>query len=259
MKGLILKDLMCLRKQRVTYIYIVVVVLILSVMYVLSARFGNIALAEQAMMEESTVTEIDVKNLASLALILFMILPLAMVGDVTSIFMADGKAGFANVSAVLPLSIDKRVLAKYITIVAFFGIGVATDLAISFVLSLLTDMITFGDFFQIILLAASSIFIYGALICVYMFVLGYGKESYAQLASIVTIMVGLVVFNWEKAKEIFISCFSENAEVMDVNPLEVIMGFAKNNGGKAFVIALIVGVFSYVLSVFIAKRRRGII
>lgn len=259
MRGLIIKDLMCLRKQRITFIYIVFVVLIVSVMFVLSAKFGNIALAGKEMMAENTMQEIDIKNLSSMALILFMLLPIAMVGDVSSIFSADGKAGFYNVSAILPISIEKRVLAKYITVLLFFGIGVATDIAIAFVLSLFTDIISFIEFFEIIITSASALFIYGVLICLYMFILGYGKESFAQLSSILTIILIVILANFKRAKMLFISCFSENSQVLDVNPLEIVTNFVKNKSLLVFTIAIIVGLLSYVLSVFIAKRKRGII
>lgn len=259
MKGLIIKDLMCLRKQRVTYIYIVLVVLIVAIMYVLSAKYGNLALAGKDMMAENGLTEIDIKNLASLALILFMVLPLAMVGDVSSIFAADGKAGFASVSAILPLSIEKRVLAKYLTISAFFGIGVAADLVIALVISSLTDILTFGDFFKIIITSASALFIYGALICIYMFLFGYGKESYAQTCSVLTIALALALANFKTTKLLLISIFVEEAEVLDVNPLEASTNFIMKHSLKAFVVAIAVGVLSYALSVFIAKRKRGIV
>lgn len=259
MKGLIIKDLMCLRKQRVTYFYLVTVVFVISIMYVLSARFGNIALVEQAMMAENSLTEIDVKGLSSFALILFMTLPLAMVGDVSSIFTADGQANFVNVSSIMPVSLEKRVLSKYIIIVLFSGIGVATDLILSFVISLFTDILSFMDFFKIIITISGSMFIYGAFICLYMFVFGYGKESYAQIASIATIIGALVLLNFSKVKMIFISCFSEDAKVLDMNPIEVLTAVVKDHYMSVFISAIVVGVLSYGLSVWIAKRKRGIV
>lgn len=259
MKGLIIKDLMCLRKQRITYIYIVIVVLIVSIMFVLSAKFGNIAMGNQYMIEENQLPEIDVMNLSSFALVLFMLLPIAMVGDVSAIFVADGKADFAKLSACLPLSIEKRVLAKFITILSFFGIGVATDLAISLVLSILTDIISFKEFFVIIITVASAMFIYGALVCVYMFIFGYGKESYAQVASIGSIVAVLVICNFEKVKYIFMSCFTEEVDVVDVNPINVVRDFTVDKSLSIFLSAVIVGILSYVVSVLIAKRKRGVV
>lgn len=259
MKGLIIKDLMCLRRQRITYIYIVLVVLIVSVMYVLSAKYGNLAMAGKEMMVENNMTDIDVKNLSTLALIMFMILPLAMVGDISSVFIADGKAGFSNVSAILPLSIEKRVLAKYLTLLSFFGIGVATDTLISFVLSLLTDIISFTNFLQIIVTSASILFIYGSMVCVYMYIFGYGKESYAQTCSILSIIFIFVVLNFQKVKIVFLSCISDDMEVLDVNPIEIISEYAMDYTVPVLMLAILIGILSYALSVIIAKYKRGIV
>ena len=60
MKGLIIKDLMCLRKQLIIFSYVVIAVLVISVMFVLSARFGNIALANESMMLENNISSIDI-------------------------------------------------------------------------------------------------------------------------------------------------------------------------------------------------------
>ena len=50
MKGLILKDIMCLRKQLTVFCYVIIGVLIVSVMFVLSTRFGNLASGAREMM-----------------------------------------------------------------------------------------------------------------------------------------------------------------------------------------------------------------
>ena len=46
MKGLIIKDLMCLRKMRATFVFVTVSSFVITVMALISARCGNIALAE---------------------------------------------------------------------------------------------------------------------------------------------------------------------------------------------------------------------
>ena len=50
MKGLIIKDIMCLKKQLTVFIYVIIGVVVISVMYVLSAKFGNLALAGNEML-----------------------------------------------------------------------------------------------------------------------------------------------------------------------------------------------------------------
>ncbi len=96
MKGLIIKDIMCLKKQLTIFVYVLTGVLVVSVMYVLSARFGNIALAGKELLAQSEnhMSGIDVKNLGSIALIFFMFLPPVVVCDMANVFEADGKAGF---------------------------------------------------------------------------------------------------------------------------------------------------------------------
>ena len=163
MKGLVIKDLMCLRKQGIVFMYVVIATVVLAVMFVLSSQFGNIYIGNQQMIAESQLSGVDIKNLSSMMLDSFMMLPIALVGDVATIFLYDGKAGFGNVSATLPLPIYKRVMAKYLTVLMMFGIGVGVDLVISFVLTLLTDIVTFTDFLGIILSFASVMSIYGSL------------------------------------------------------------------------------------------------
>lgn len=258
MKGLIIKDLMCLRKHRVTFCFTVLSVIVISVMFVLSAKFGNIASANQEMMAANGMSDIDIKNLSTIALILFMLLPIAMVGDVSTVIVADGKAGFANVSSILPISIKKRVLAKFITIISMFGIGVIIDLILSFVLSLLTDIISFREFFGIIIAMASIMFIYGALTIVFSYLLGYGKESYAQIVSILLIVFGVILINIGTIKETFI-LIGTNSGTGDINFINDFMDFIKYRSYILLAIALVVSVVSYIATVNIAKRKRGII
>lgn len=200
MKGLMIKDLMCLRKQMILFAYTVAGVLALSIMFVLSVRFGNIADANQTMMVENNLTDMDIKNLCTTILNLFMLLPIAMVGDVTMIFRMDGKAGFTSISSILPLSVNKRVLAKYLTVFMMFGIGVVIDIVISFVLSILTDIISFADFLGIIISAASLMCIYGALVILFCFLLGYGKEDCAIVVSWAVILITAILANIKKIK-----------------------------------------------------------
>lgn len=252
MKGLVIKDLMCLRKQRITFIYVVVATVVFAVMFVLSSRFGNLYQANQQMIAENQLSGIDVNNLSTMALILFMCLPIALVGDVATVFTYDGKAGFADVSGTLPLPIYKRVMAKYITVLMMFGIGVGVDLLISFVLSLLTDIISFADFLGIILSAASVMSIYGSLTILFCFALGYGKESYAQLTSLLVMLAVFFVVNLKKIKVL-------GSSEADLSVITDFMEFLKHQFYLLLMIAVITMVISYFGTVTIAKRKRGMI
>ena len=56
MKGLIIKDIFCLRKQLKTFTFVLIGVFVLALMYVLSARFGNIAKAGADMLMDNDLT-----------------------------------------------------------------------------------------------------------------------------------------------------------------------------------------------------------
>ena len=164
----------------------------------------------------------------------------------------------SNVSSILPISIKKRVLAKFITIISMFGIGVIIDLILSFVLSLLTDIISFREFFGIIIAMASIMFIYGALTIVFSYLLGYGKESYAQIVSILLIVFGVILINIGTIKETFI-LIGTNSGTGDINFFNDFMDFIKYRSYILLAIAVVVSVVSYIATVNIAKRKRGII
>ena len=255
MKGLILKDLMCLRKQLIIFSYIVVSVLVLSVMYVLSAKYGNIALANEGMMMENGMSSIDIKNLSTWVLSIFLLLPIATVGDAATIFTEDGKAGFSGVSAILPLSVEKRVMAKYMTVFVMFGIGVVTDLLIISVLSVLTDMVSFAEFFGMIISAASLMSIYGALVIVFCFLLGHGKEDYAVLSSCIVMVLTAILVNFHKIKKLFAPADDEEG----TQAFDTFINFFKQKFYVLFFLAVITMTVSYLVSVRIAKRKRGVV
>ena len=252
-----IKDLMCLRKQMILFVYTVAGVLALSIMFVLSARFGNIADANQTMMIENNLTDMDIKNLCTTVLILFMLLPIAMVGDVTTIFRMDGKAGFTSISSILPLSVNKRVLAKYLTVFMMFGIGVIVDIVVSFVLSVFTDIISFADFFGIIISAASLMCIYGAFVILFCFLFGYGKEDYAIVVSWAVIIIIAILANIKKIKLIFSSMESGSPDFSYF--FNDFMNFIKHKYFALFAVAVIVMAASYFVSIGIAKRKRGVV
>ena len=113
MKGLIFKDILCLKKQFIVYCYVLIGTLAVSVMFVLSARFGNLADVNAVMLAENQMEPEEIKNMASLALIMFMLLPLAGVGDTLITYEQDGKAGFYKLASTFPIPLHKRILSRF--------------------------------------------------------------------------------------------------------------------------------------------------
>ena len=255
MKGLILKDVMCLRKQLTVFCYVIAGVVIVSVLYVLSARFGNIAEAGREMMKTDDMSHTDVRNIGTLALVLFMLLPIATIGDMANVFEADGKAGFARVSAALPVPRWKRLLSRYCTIYALFGIGVLIDVLLAAVLGALTDIITFSGLFGIIISCASIMSIYSALVIFFCILLGYGKEQYVQILSLLVMAVSFILVN--------IGNIRKNAEQYngsgDLSFLFDALNFIKEKYWVLLLIAAGVSIGSYAASLALTERKRGVI
>ncbi len=255
MKGLIIKDVMCLKKQLMMFVYVLIGVLVISVMFVLSAKLGNLAAVGQDMVRsDSELSVTDVQNMAVEALVLFMLLPLAVVCDISHVFTADGKAGFYKISGAFPIPLYKRLLARYLTIFVFFGMGTLIDIVIAFVLSRLTDLITFREFLGIILSAASVMSIYSALMVFFCFVFGYGKESYAQIASLFSMAAAVILMNLRTIREIMTGVVDREQfsgwEILD---------FIKYKAWILILIAAFVSLLSYGASYLITERKRGVI
>ena len=257
MKGLIIKDIMCLKKQLTIFVYVLISDLIVSVMYVLSARFGNISAAGKVMLAENQMSGIDIKNLASMALVFFMLLPPATVCDMVNVFQADGKAGFYKIAGALPVSLKKRVLSKYLTIYTLFLIGGAVDILMAALLAGLTDLITFKDFFNIIVSCVSVMSIYSSLVILYCIVIGYGKEMYAQLLSIGTMLLAVILVNWNTLRKIMTAIITD--DIGDAVHIWRILDFIKEKSWILFIIAILTSVLSYVLTTVTAERKRGVI
>ena len=84
MKGLIIKDLMCMKKQIALFSYVTVSVIVLSIMFLLSARYGNIHTGIQSMMTDlDPADEVDIMNMYTMAMMLFMLLPAACISNPT--------------------------------------------------------------------------------------------------------------------------------------------------------------------------------
>lgn len=262
MKGLIIKDIMCLKKQLTVFTYVIIGVIVVSIMYVLSAKFGNLAMAGREMLKSNDMTEIDVKNLASGALILFMMLPIVTVGDMANVFIADGKAGFSALAGAFPVSLEKRLLSRYITIFALFGLGVFVDVLLAFVLSSLTDLMTFVEFLGIIVSAASLMSIYSALVIFYCVLMGYGKEEYAQIFSLITMGVAFCLIQIDLIKSIIADIMAGGSgEEMSTSTLMIWQGldFVKEKAWILFLIAAFVCALSYAVTLLVARRKRGVI
>ena len=251
MKGLIIKDLMCLRKMRATFVFVTVSSFVITVMALISARIGNIALAEKEYLTGGTDMPMSPVHVLWYAVAVMVLLPLASIGDsLTLAFEADKNSGFANVAGALPLSVKQRVTARFITMFLTCGTGTVISLALSFILSLFTDIMTLGDFAGLVLSAASLILIFSALEMILIFLLKMKNTDYVRIISLLIMAAAFIASSLGRII---------NA-VRSMNPTGLITDgllFFENRWIILVVSAAVCLLVSYFVSAGIAERKRG--
>ena len=254
MKGLLIKDFFCLKKQLINYGFIIAGVIVISVMFVLSYNFGNIHAGFMEMVDSGQNTGESITMIASNAMLLFMLIPIACTGDITNLVIEDEKASFYKVASALPVSVDRRVACRFMAGYLFIVLGAAVDLILSVILSSLTDVISLEKYCGVIITFASVMMVYISLFILFTYILGKGKTIYAN---ILPLLIGLLVcicvsFNKIKA---FLTDTDDNAMIDLYNRTTDFMFYRSY---ILLIAAIIISGSAYFATVYIAKRKRGV-
>lgn len=254
MKGLLIKDFFCLKKQLINYGFIIAGVIVISVMFVLSYNFGNIHAGFTEMVDSGQNTGESITIIASNAMLLFMLIPIACTGDITNLVIEDEKASFYKVASALPVSVGRRVACRFMAGYLFIVLGAAVDLILSVILSSLTDVISLEKYCGVIITFASVMMVYISLFILFTYILGKGKTIYAN---ILPLLIGLLVcicvsFNKIKA---FLTDTDDNA-LMDLYNRTTDFMFYRSY--ILLIAAIIISGSAYFAAVYIAKRKRGV-
>lgn len=149
MKGLILKDIYCLRTQLKTYIIVLVGSLVLGILISLSSEYGN--LNKEVFLEENATEddEASYNFILGGATLLAIILPMGIGVDGTRSFHMDEKANFKDVLRTLPVTPWEIVLAKFCSVYGFLLLNYLSSLFIALCLSPVVSIFTLGKMFYI--------------------------------------------------------------------------------------------------------------
>ena len=115
MKGLLIKDFFCLKRQLFTFICICVGVLLVSVLVLISSEHGNLANGFHNMIADGDLTAERVATLMQYCMIFVLLIPMAFTENVANVFLDDRNASFQKLAGALPISVAKRVASRYIT------------------------------------------------------------------------------------------------------------------------------------------------
>ncbi len=251
MKGLLIKDFFCLKRQLFTFICICVGVLLVSVLVLISSEHGNLANGFQNMIADGDLTAEQVETLMQYCMIFVLLIPMAFTGNVADVFLDDRNASFQKLAGALPISVAKRVASRYITGLSFTMVGFLMDTIIIFVLSGLTEFMAFADFFGAIASFASFMIIYLALFILFEYLLGVDRISIAQILPVILVGAALIIPHIREIGAIFLE---ENAALN----IQAIPEFLMHKSYIPACAAIVILVGSYGISVRIAERKRGV-
>lgn len=254
MKGLLIKDFFCLKKQLINYGFIIVGVIVISIMFVLSYNFGNIHTGFTEMIDSGQNTQADITMIAGNALLLFMLIPIACTGDITTLITDDENASFYKVASSLPVSVGRRVASRFIAGYLFIAIGVAVDFVMTVILSSLTNIISFEKFCGVIITFASIMMMYISLFILFVYILGKGKTTYANVIPLLAGIAAYICANFNKLKAILLD--SDDSALTDLYNRTTEFMFHKSY--ILLIAALIISGGAYFAAVYIAERKRGV-
>ena len=113
----------------------------------------------------------------------------------------------------------------------------------------------------IILFLSSFMIICNAIFIFFYLLFGYGKEQYAQIVSTAVLFLSVLTVSFEKIKSfLFTSADVENqlSGESELLPMWEAFDFMKEKSWILFFIAIGITILSYVASLLIAEKKKGV-
>ncbi|MCR5151096.1 MAG: hypothetical protein K6B52_07710 [Clostridiales bacterium] len=248
MKGLIIKDLYCLKKQFQTFAFIITGVMAVGLMFVLSVNYGNLRPAVSGMEEAG----FDITMSVKIAVMFFMLLPLVCAGNIADSFADDKTASFYKVAASLPTTTGKRVMSKFVTAMLFLASGLIIDIAAAGVISCVSDIMVFSKCISLLVSISACVMIGMSLT---------NTVIYAGVPPLYSVYIppltAGIIFFAVKIKSIINALTSGDVSGMARFVNAVIKAFEEHPAAFA-ISAFAVAAVSWFVSTRLALRKRGV-
>ena len=251
MKGLIIKDLYCLKKSIKLFLLITVGVVLISVLFVLSARYGNVAAVAFEMEAEGEMDSRDFFELMRLGVWLVLFIPLAFMGNVLDCFKADHEAGFSKVLFACPVKSTQIVGSRYITCLMYAGIGLTGSLISSLFVAIASDRFSVGELFAVQFSLAGVLIAYMGIVMMLTYLFGAERAGMIQSGPIIAaIAVGVIL--WARRMD----SPSAGEQGLGLSGWVVkIQEFLKGNGMIFFGASLVIMALSCLASAAIMQKK----
>ena len=248
MKGLIIKDIYCLKKQITTYGFVIFGVVAVAIMFVLSERFGNLRMTVSGMEEAG----FDIAAVVKITVMFFMLLPIVCAGQIGDLFNYDASASFYKTAASMPVSTKKRVLSKFLTTFIFIAVGLVVDIAMAAVISSVSDIITFSKCMGTLFSLGSCMMIFTSSVITLDYTGVKPEYSYFYPVGAASVLFFVIKF-----RDIKNALINDDFAAFSGFFHHLINNF-ESRPYLFIIVAAVVSVLCYCISVYIAETKRGV-
>lgn len=255
MKGLILKDILCLKKNLKLFVLVTLGVILLSVMFVLSSRFGNIADAMNNYNEEDTMSKEMLLKMMELAMHLILFIPMAFIGNVIDCFKEDRKADFYRNLLGMPVNNMEIAGARYISMMIYVTLGFICSVIAALGISAASDRLVFKDMLSAVLVFGGVLMIYMSIVMPCLYGFGVRKADIISGVPFVFILIG-GAFLMDRITSGSSTGMSD--EMVIIKLINDFKDFLTHKGGVVIAVASICLTVAYLFSVKILEKKRGL-
>ena len=245
MVGLIYKDLCCLRKYIKMFVILTIGTIALSILFVLSMKYGNAAIMIAEMSEEEFI------NMFQMAIWCVMILPIASSGIIQECFKEDTKANFKKCLYALPVKEEKLVGGRYLSALAFLLLGFLGTLMVGLSIALSTDVFNIRQMLGYSVTFLAVLIFYEAFCMLVLYAVDGKKADLIQCIPFIVLIMGYMFWFIMKTADMSDEQFTSFFKYL----LDKFNDIMVNDCVWILLLALLFMGMSYIGSVFIQKKR----
>ena len=255
MKGLIYKDIFCLKKNLKMFILVTLGIMLLSVMYVISAKHGNVAdFMSKQDFGEDTMTKTLLLSMINMTLLIVINIPMAFIGNILDCFNEDKKAGFHNILFAMPLSKRKIVGSRYASIMMYMLLGFVCAGVSAVTISIVSDEYTFDEMIGTVFAFAGVNLVYMSVVIPLLYYFGSAKGEVIIVLPIVIALICVCAFLINKFDGVPDELF--DAKLLKL--LDSFLEFITTKGILVFLAGMGCLICSYFVSVLAFDRKGDI-
>lgn len=189
MLGLIQKDMYCLRKSLWQFLFVTLGVILLAVLFLLSAGYGNVAKGIAAMQAEGQMSEQEFYTLFQVAVWAVLLIPVAFICMIVECFKEDRRAGFYPCMLSLPLREYEIVGSRYASCMLITLVGLAGSVLAAFLVSMISGVYEFMKLLGILAAFTAALLIYMSFVMFMLYLFGVERADLIQCAPFVVLLL----------------------------------------------------------------------